>query len=919
VNYTDYDQPKDGITPPLELSADMSSTSKVKVTKDTANKKITWEISNVRYGTSFTAVESGYNISLYEETTNVTVKGEGITDAATSPEENPTTASFTVPANDKSTVEFKNIYENTPPEKIVYTGSVEHKIDGKTVQPDDILTYQITYKNTSDGIVTAVIKDTIPGSTTIVERSIQGGDKFEYDELNREIKWTSVLDPEESMTVSFQVKVKEDTNIELTNTAKVIDDNNTQGVDTEPVKNSKPVKYVFAEDDTTMEPENTIDNQTVKADDVLTYKLVYKNVSNEVQNVGFEDTIPNNAEYVDKSASPSAALENGKLIWEAQPVDPGQTIFVTFQVKVKKNNGVRIDNTGYAVLGENRYRTNETKNPVPKDPEKTVYSSQQQTFVDGKPVKPGDILTYSIKYENTTADEVNATITDKIPDHTEYVDGSAAGTGGSYTETQTETQIERKITWNKTVSPGSSVTVEFQVRVIADNGVDIKNKAVIDYGNNHYESNETVNSKPVKDVFSSEDTTVTIDKKLVKKDDELVYKLTYTNTMPEAEDGSNDQVVVFTDTLPSKDTIEFIEASDNGEYDTASNSITWPEVTLKPGATKTVTFKIKVKANTGIALDNQGTAIVDGTEFKTNITHNPVPKDPEKTVFSTKQQIFVDDKEVKPGDTLTYTITYKNTTGEAAKVDITDTIPANTQLVKDSAIVVNGQPADNIDESGITWTFNEMADNAEVTVSFQVTVNDNVSGETLKNKAIVIQGENTYDSNEVVSHTPPVKTVYNAEDETTEIDTEAVKPGDTLTYNIVYKNSNETATKVDFEDVIPAYTTYVDGSAGIDGATADISTTADEDGKVTKLTWANVEVPGNNGSVTIKFQVTVDKSSNVIGQEVRNEATARVGNNTLHTNPVTNPIQVELELKKNKQTYIKNDADKVSFGINDVC
>ena len=117
-------------------------------------------------------------------------------------------------------------------------------------------------------------------------------------------------------------------------------------------------------------------------------------------------------------------------------------------------------------------------------------------------------------------------IKDAIPEHTTYVDGSADN-GGVH-----ENGV---ITWTKdSVANGDKFEVTFRVKVDDNvNGETIKNKANVVEGNNNYETNETTNptsTKPVKDVFDSKDTQVSIDGKDVKAGQELLYKVTYKNT-----------------------------------------------------------------------------------------------------------------------------------------------------------------------------------------------------------------------------------------------------------------------------------------------------------------------------------------------------------------------------------------------------
>jgi uncharacterized repeat protein (TIGR01451 family) len=847
----------------------MADTANVKV--KTEGKKITWEISNVRFGTTFKAVENGYNISLYEETTNVEVTGESITDAATSPETNPTQATFTVPANDKSVVAFTNVYKNTPPEKIGYIGTVEHKIDGKTVEPGQVLTYEITYKNTAADAVDATITDTIPASTTLVEGSIKGGDKFTFDDKTGLITWTKKLAAEESVTVSFQVTVNNDTTGVLINTGKVVDDNNTNGVETNPVTTSKPVKEVFAKDDTEM--KNSIDGKTVRAGDVLTYRLSYKNVSKETESVGFSDVIPDNAEYVTGSASDGGTFADGTVTWAAKDVPAGESRVVTFQVKVKKNNGVSVDNTGTAIVGGNDFKTNVTRNPVPEDPVKTVFTGSSTTNIDGKPVKAGDTLTYNITYKNTTADPVKATITDSIPAHTTYVDGSADATGGKFS---TGGEFNKgQITWNKDVEVGGSVTVSFQVTVDADKDVEVKNKAIVNDGKNDYKTNETSNSKPVKDVVYTSKPETSIDGQTVKPNEELTYTITFTNPSDKEE-----VELDIVDTIPTY--TEFISADHKGSE--SGGVVTWSGIKLAKKGTEgdsiTVSFKVKVKAEvSGETLVNDADVKVGENSYKTNVVTNPTP--PKKTAYTGGTTMLLDGDVVHPNEEVTYEIKYTNTKGKPVDVTITDTVPKYTELVKAEGAAVSGR--------NLTWDFKNVPDGQSKSVRFTVKVNADVSGEIITNESTVIADGNEFTTNEVWNPTPPQKTVFTGGKEIN-IDGQKVKPGQELQYNIKYTNTKDEPIKVNITDTIPEMTEFVSAS---DGGTNAGGT----------VTWKEIEIAGG-ASKTVTLTVKVKKE--VSGQILTNKATVENGQNKYTSNEVVNPTPRKLIIKKNLADYVDN-------------
>ncbi|MEB3025512.1 MULTISPECIES: GbpC/Spa domain-containing protein, partial [unclassified Parvimonas] len=372
--------------------------------------------------------------------------------------------------------------------------------------------------------------------------------------------------------------------------------------------------------------------------------------------------------------------------------------------------------------------------------------------------------------------------------------------------------------------------------------------------------------KPVKDVYNSQDTNTSIDGKEVKAKDELLYKVTYQNTTGKT------QKVVIKDKIPEHTTYVDGSASENGAY--ANGEITWTKENVADGEKFEVTFKVKVDDNVnGEAIKNKSTVLEGNNSYDTNETTNPTATKPVKNVFNIQDTTkSIDGKEVKAKDELLYKITYKNTTGQEQKVVIKDKIPAHTTYVENSAnnngVYANGE---------ITWTKENVANGETFEVTFKVKVDENVNGETIKNKSTVLEGNNSYDTNETTNPTAtkPVKDVFNSKDTNTSIDGKEVKAKDELLYRITYKNTTGQIQKVVIKDKIPAHTTYVNGSADNNGVFAN-----------GEITWTKTNV-ANGETVVVTFKVKVDE--NVSGEKILNKANVADGNNKYDTNETTNP------------------------------
>ena len=799
--------------------------------------------------------------------------------------------------NKANVVEGNNNYDTnettnptpTKPVKDVFSPSDDKvSIDGNEVKAGQELLYKVTYKNTTGKDQKVVIKDKIPEHTTYVEGSADNDGVYK----DGEITWTKekVADGE-TFEVTFKVKVNDNVNGEkILNKANVVEGNNNY--DTNETTNptpTKPVKDVFdSQDDIApsqlfRDDRISIDGNEVKAGQELLYKVTYKNTTGKDQKVVIKDKIPEHTTYVEGSADNDGVYKDGEITWTKEKVADGETFEVTFKVKVNDNvNGEKILNKANVVEGNNKYDTNETTNPTPTKPKKDVFSpSDDSVSIDGNEVKAGQELLYKVTYKNTTGKDQKVEIKDKIPEHTTYLEGSASDSG---------VYKDGEITWTKEkVADGETFEVTFKVKVNDNvNGEKILNKANVVDGNNKFDTNETTNptpTKPVKDVFDSQDNKVSIDGNEVKAGQELLYKVIYKNTT------GKEQKVVIKDKIPEHTTYVEGSADNGGVY--KDGEITWTKEKVADGETFEVTFKVKVNDNVnGEKILNKANVVDGSNKFDTNETTNPTPTKPVKDVFSpSDDKVSIDGNEVKAGQELLYKVTYKNTTGKDQKVVIKDKIPEHTTYVEGSAD--NG----GVYKDGeITWTKDSVSDGETFEVTFKVKVNDNVNGEKILNKANVVDGSNKFDTNETTNPTPtkPVKDVFSPSDDKVSIDGNKVKAGQELLYKVTYKNTTGKDQKVVIKDKIPEHTTYVENSADNGGVYKD-----------GEITWTKEKVAdGETFEVTFKVKV----NDNVNGEKILNKANVVEGNNNYDTNETTNPTPLKPRPVIPKTGYAVNTA-----------
>ena len=107
------------------------------------------------------------------------------------------------------------------PKKDVLDGN-GNSIDGNKVTAGQVLTYSVTYTNTTNSARDVTVTDVIPENTTYVDGSADNGGI--YDKDTRTLNWKKNVASGETYTVTFKVKVNKGAkNITVVNTAHVSD------------------------------------------------------------------------------------------------------------------------------------------------------------------------------------------------------------------------------------------------------------------------------------------------------------------------------------------------------------------------------------------------------------------------------------------------------------------------------------------------------------------------------------------------------------------------------------------------------------------------------------------------------------------------------------------------------------------------
>ncbi|EGO2584028.1 DUF11 domain-containing protein [Enterococcus faecalis] len=787
----------------------------------------------------------------------------------------------------------------------------------ETYKVGETITYRVSLKNTKadSEAINSVSKDALdgrlnylPGSLKIIsgpnsgeKTDASGDDQAEYDETNKQI----IVRVGNGATATQGGSYKADTAETIYEFKAQI---NERAKANELVPNSATVEAVdiltsakvnetsniveakIADEQVTgkLTATKTVNNAKPKLGETIEYTISFRNtIENGVLNkVVITDQLPKGLTYVKDSLTsvgdepkPTSLKEtNGTITAEYPSITDIKERSIRFKVIVNEEA-----KAGETIL--NKAKVDDTVNP-PEEPEVPVVPETNagklaatKTVNNAKP-KLGEAIEYTISFRNTIENGVlnKVVITDQLPKGLTYVKDSLTSVGDEPKPTSLKEANGTITAEYPSLTDTKERSIRFKVIVNeeAKAGETILNKAKVDDTVNPPEKPEVPVVPEAKEGKLT--ATKTVNNAKPKLGEEIEYTISFRNTI---ENGVLNKVVI-TDQLPKgltyvKDSLTSVgDAPKPTSLKEANGTITAEYPSITDTKERSIRFKVIVneEAKAGETILNK--AKVDDT---VNPPEEPeVPVVPETNAGKLAATKTVNNAKPKLGETIEYTISFRNTieNGVLNKVVITDQLPKGLTYVKDSLTSVGDEPKPtSLKEANgtITAEYPSITDTKERSIRFKVIVNEEAkAGETILNKAKVDDTVNPPEEPEVpITPEEPItprvkegkltatKTVNNAKP----------KLGEAIEYTISFRNTieNGVLNKVVITDQLPKGLTYV----------KDSLTSVGDEPKPTSLTEANGTITAEYPSITdtkersIRFKVIVNEEAKA-GETILNKA-----------------------------------------------
>ena len=831
-------------------------------------------------------------------TYKVTVKKEAL---VTDTIKNSVTGSATVPGNpDEDVPATCDPCSSTLTPGVGHLNTTKTSDSGFYVNPGQVINYTITGVSDGNADFNDSVKDdltqmasdsTYVAGSAIVKVNNQTMTAPTF--ANNELTWTGIVPVGQTFTMTYQVKVNDDTAIG-TPLKNCVTAGDQEPVCYTPGVGALNIKKVSS-------PES---GSKVNAGDTVTYTLTAENVGQPgapMLHATLTDDLSGVLPYAAQKGAPTATINsqpvaaptitNNVLSWNGD-LAVGQTVIVTYSVTVNADLTLS-DTLKNKVTGSA---------PNPDKPGEDVHSTCvtgeepgcssiltpnvtgwtfTKTSDAGRYVTPGQAITYTLKGVNSGNVDLTKTVTDDMAmlAHATVVQAPVATIDGQPVSGLTVSEASG-LTWTGTVPAGKTLLITYQVKVNDNVAVDdqLTNCAfdgdtevcVVLYGG-ALDISKVSNPANGQTVAAGQTVTYTLTAKNVGDPTKDAPTLDATLT----DDLSG--VLSHATLVPGPITAMMDNQAAGTVNVSSANVLSWAG-SIAAGKTVTITYSVVVK---------DGLALSDTLRNKV-IGSAPDPDDPTKTVPSTCQtgteegcyseltpdvtgwnQSKTSDPEFStaPGQVVTYTITGSNTGNtdvvKAVTDDMSDVLN-NAAYTTPAVAMIDGQvvtPAPVLSSSNVlSWTGTVPAGSMLV-ISYQVTVNPDVKiGTLLHNEVTSCPPDSTGDECVPTPHTLPVGDLLVVKTSVPATGSR-VNANDTVSYTVTAQNLGQKAQDADHVDAPTLTATVTDDlSRVLSGATLvgnPVATINGQPASVAATYDATTHVVSWMGPLTAQQTVTI--------------------------------------------------------------
>ena len=364
------------------------------------------------------------------------------------------------------------------------------------------------------------------------------------------------------------------------------------------VRSDHHIKVVYTKPDPPVkkaldENGDFINGKFVRAGDIITYEISYKNPLSRQADITISDKLPAGTEYV--SSTENGVFSDGGVVWKirAEPLSEGS---VRMKVRVLSEKNKTISNYAMMTFEGINLMSNTVENPLPPDPVKSVHDKEgkdiNETFI-----QKDQEISYHISFKNTASSEKDIRITDHLPEGMNFI---SADNNGSVKNGD--------VVWELHLKPGEERKVEFKVKALQE-GKTYINQAAVKVDGISVSSNKVENWVPEKPKKEVKQNGISVDGKDIPDGETVTFYITVKNTSSKKAD------IRIEDNF--MEALEITGISDGGNNN--NNLVTWTLKDVPAGSSKTVDLQARVKGSSSSQkITNTAYMTISDMKYPTN-------------------------------------------------------------------------------------------------------------------------------------------------------------------------------------------------------------------------------------------------------------------------------------------------------------